>query len=122
MIMDYKIKYKEQRKKNKILVDKINALSTEIKDLKSKDGTANEQIDELVSELEEIREEFLLIVNEINIYKENYAKFKDYIVFNKKVRLFGVNLVSKLLDIRYEIKIRILMLEVKFKKFLKIKK
>lgn len=120
--MDYKIKYKEQRKKNKILVDKINVLSTEIKDLKSKDGTANEQIDELVSELEEIREEFLLIVNEINIYKENYAKFKDYIVFNKKVRLFGVNLVSKLLDIRYEIKIRILMLEVKFKKFLKIKK
>ena len=73
--MNYKKRYYKLKGKNENLSDKIENLKLEISSMKSTQSKSVDEINSLVNELEEIRLEFLSIIN------KNFLSLCVYISF-----------------------------------------
>ena len=102
--MDYKKKYKKQKEKNKSLMDRIEELKLDIAELSIEREASIERVQELVDELEDIRLEFLLVINELDRCKESYIMIKKMIIQNKKIAILGFNIVDGYLEFKYKLK------------------
>lgn len=101
--MDYKKRYKKAREKNKTLVDKIEDLKDEISNLKDAQGESYKYTEHLINELEDIRYEFIRVVDDLNRCKDDYIVLRNMILREKKMALFRLKISSKLIDIKYKL-------------------
>lgn len=101
--MDYKKRYRKQREKNKSLMDRIEDLKSEISELNVERYTSIERVQNLVNELEDIRQEFLLVIKDLDRCKENYIMIRKMVVQNKKMAMFNLKIADFYLDIKYKL-------------------
>ena len=98
--MNYKKKYKRQRERNKSLMDRIDDLKLEISEMNNTKSESMERIQNLIDELETIRQEFLLVMDDLDRCKENYNMLRKLIVQNKRIMIFGLKITDLYLNIK----------------------
>lgn len=98
--MNYKKKYKRQRERNKSLMDRIDDLKLEISEMNNTKSESMERIQNLIDELETIRQEFLLVMDDLDRCKENYNMLRELIVQNKRIMIFGLKITDLYLNIK----------------------
>ena len=98
--MNYKKKYKRQRERNKSLMDRIDDLKLEISEMNNTKSESMERIQNLIDELETIRQEFLLVMEDLDRSKENYNTLRKLIVQNKRIMIFGLKITDLYLNIK----------------------
>ena len=98
--MNYKKKYKRQRERNKSLMDRIDDLKLEISEMNNTKSESMERIQNLIDELETIRQEFLLVMDALDRCKENYNMLRKLIVQNKRIMIFGLKITDLYLNIK----------------------
>ena len=104
--MNYKKKYKRQRERNKSLMDRIDDLKLEISEMNNTKSESMERIQNLIDELETIRQEFLLVMDALDRCKENYNMLRKLIVQNKRIMIFGLKITDLYLNIKNKLKFR----------------
>ena len=98
--MNYKKKYKRQRERNKSLMDRIDDLKLEISEMNNTKSESMERIQNLIDELETIRQEFLLVMEDLDRCKANYNMLRKLIVQNKRIMIFGLKITDLYLNIK----------------------
>ena len=98
--MNYKKKYKRQRERNKSLMDRIDDLKLEISEMNNTKSESMERIQNLIDELETIRQECLLVMEDLDRCKENYNMLRKLIVQNKRIMIFGLKITDLYLNIK----------------------
>ena len=98
--MNYKKKYKRQRERNKSLMDRIDDLKLEISEMNNTKSESMERIQNLIDELETIRQEFLFVMEDLDRCKENYNMLRKLIVQNKRIMIFGLKITDLYLNIK----------------------
>lgn len=102
--MDYKKRYRKQREKNKSLMDRIEDLKLEISSMNIEKEMSIERVQNLVNELEDIRQEFLLVIKDLERCKENYIMIRKMIIQNKKIAMWNLKIADLYLDIKYKLR------------------
>ena len=68
--MNYKKRYKRQKNRNKILVDRIEDLKSEILNMKNTQSDSMDEVYDMVKELDDIRLEFLSVIRDLERCKD----------------------------------------------------
>lgn len=101
--MNYKKRYKRQKDKNKILVDRIEDLKDEILNMKNIQSDSMDEVYEMIKELDDIRLEFLSIIRDLERCKDLYKILRNMYIREKKLSLFFMKVTDIFLNVKYKI-------------------
>ena len=101
--MDYKKIYRQTKEKNRTLLDKIEDLKDEISNLKDAQGESYEYTEHLINELEDMRHDFIRVLDDLNKCKDEYIILRNMILKDKKIALFRLKISTALIGIKYKI-------------------
>ena len=101
--MNYKKRYKRQKNRNKILVDRIEDLKSDILNMKNTQSDSMDEVYDMIKELDDIRLEFLSVIRDLERCKDLYKILRNMYIRKKKLSLFFMKITDVCLNIKYKI-------------------
>lgn len=102
--MDYKKKYREIKRENKSLMDRIEDLKFEISNMKNSQEKLDDYSNHLIYELEGMRRNFLDVLNELHKCREEYNILRKILIQEKRFMILKLKISNTLVDIKYKLR------------------